>query len=577
MFNRHVRGVAAEDGYCPPDLGVAAITLTLDQNAAIADLNRQILLLGAAGSGKTATLIQAIVKLVSAGVEPSDILVVTFTNKAAQDIKERLKKLPGVPEAELWIGTCHNLAYKILQRDAARIDRSPDFTIQDARVIIKQAGLAQGRYRDRAVLQFIESLKARGLGPDEYQPDNEWESLCLMRYRAYDQYCREHEVLDFDDLIRLAARLLDEHADLRKQYQHRFRYVFLDELQDLNPAQYHLVTRLIREPFFFTGDPDQAIYGWRGAERELVYRVNRDFPGTTVISLSRSFRLPRTILETAGRLLKRDTPIIPGSEPGEVHVYAAASETDEGKYVAGEIKRLRTEGIRFQEIAILFRTNALARIYVEALSRAGIPFSSVGGTGWRERSSWKPVFEYLARLEHPGPDAIAEVQNVLKEFCPPAEAARLFSKHSAPANRPAIREIIADLTAVIKIPAEDLKPLQTWIQGSPELTVSRLLNEMKLMQELDIIDWQQDKVRLLTMHSAKGLEYSAVFVTDLTEEIVPLAKSTLSARDLEEERRLCYVAITRAKKKLFLVYPKLRQGRAETPSRFLRDMFRRDA
>lgn len=576
-FNRHNRGVAAEDGYRPPDFGVVDIALTPDQTAAIADLNRQILLLGAAGSGKTATLIQAMVKLVLAGVEPSDLLAVTFTNKAALDIKERLNKMPGMPEAELWIGTCHNLAYKILQRDAARLDLSPDFTILDGRSIIKQMGLATGQYRDRAVLQFIEGLKARGLGPDDYQPDNEWESSCLARYHAYDQYCREHEVLDFDDLIRLAARLLDEHADLRKQYQHRFRYVFLDELQDLNPAQYHLVTRLIREPFFFTGDPDQAIYGWRGAERELVYRVSRDFPGTTVISLNRSFRLPRTILEAAGRLLKRDTPIIPGSETGEVQVYAAASEADEGKYVAGEIKCLRAEGYHFQEIAVLFRTNALARIYVEAFSRAGIPFSSVGSTAGRERSSLKPVFEYLAWLEHPGSDAEAQVQSVLKDVCPSDEAVRLFRKHRAPDNKPAIREIITDLVAVIKIPAEDLKSLQSWIQGSPGLTIARLLNEMKLMQELDIIDWQQDKVRLLTMHSAKGLEYPAVFVTDLTEEIVPLAKSTLSARDLEEERRLCYVAITRAKKKLFLVYPKIRQGRTETPSRFLRDMFRRDA
>jgi len=576
-LTRYGRGVAAAAGFMPPDQENTGFDLSPDQAQAIADLDRQILLLGQAGCGKTTTLIQGIIKLIGSGVRPDEILAVTFTNKAARDIKERLKKLRSVPEAELWLGTCHNLALKILRRDAERIDQPADFTILDPKTIMSRSGLGTGRHRDRAVLQFIEGLKAKGQGPADYLPDNDWEASCLDVYRRYEEYCQEHEVMDYDDLIRFAVRLLEEHADRRKYYQDRFRHIFLDELQDFNPAQYRLVTLLVRDSCFFTGDPDQAIYGWRGAERELVYRVVRDFPDTTTITLNRSFRVPQAMFEAAGRLLKRTTPVIPNPDPGDVYVYAASSEADEGKYVAAEIGNLRTEGYRFQDIAVLFRINALSRIYEEGLTRAGIPYALISGAGWRDRANLKPIFDYLDLLAEAGPDNGPQEVAVLKGGPDPKAVEAMYQRHAAAAGQRAVRDLIEDIAALVPFPDEDLKALRSWIGGLTDLTIRQFLNELKLMEELDVVNWHQDEVKLLTMHGAKGLEFPAVFVTDLTEDIIPLAKSALSARDLEEERRLCYVAITRAQRKLFLVYPKSRRGRSEVPSRFLLDMFRRDA
>ena len=525
ILSRHGRGVAAGAGFMPPDPEAAAIALSPDQTAAIADLNRRILLLGQAGCGKTTTLIQGIVTLIGSGIMPDEILAVTFANKAARDIKERLKKLRSIPDAELWLGTCHNLALRILRRDAERIDRSCDFIILEPKTIMSLSGITTGRHRDRAVGQFIEGLKAKGLGPADYLPDNDWEASCLDHYRRYDEYCHQHEVMDYDDLIRFAVQLLEEQGDRRKYYQNRFRYIFLDELQDFNPAQYRLVTLLVREPFFFTGDPDQAIYGWRGAERELVYRVTRDFPDTTTITLNRSFRVPQAMFEAAGRLLKRTTPVIPNPEPGDVYVYAASSEVDEGKYVAAEIGNLRTEGYRFQDVAVLFRINALSRIYEEGLTRAGIPYALISGTGWRERTSLKPIFDYLDLLAEAGSNGRSRAAAVLKIRHDPEAVETMYLRHAAEAGRLPVRNLIEEIVALVSFSDEDLRPLRSWLGSLPDLTIRQFQSELKLMEELDVVNWNQDAVKLLSMHGAKGLEFPAVFVTDLTEDIMPLAKS----------------------------------------------------
>ena len=356
-------------------------------------------------------------------------------------------------------------------------------------------------------------------------------------------------------------------------------------MQDINPAQYRLVTLLVRENFLFTGDADQAIYGWRGAERELIYKVARDFPDAKTYVLSRSFRLPQAILEAANNLMRRPTQIITNAAAGDVYVYAAKSEEDEVKYVVQEIQNLREEGFAYRGIALLLRLNSLSRNYENGLAKSQIPYSLVSGLSFLERAEMKPVFDYLellagqpAAAETDDPEFQVRAAALFKLQGKPATQAReIFERHRR--NRADLKahDAIADATRFGLFREPDVRPLLAFAKGLESLNINQFLNELRLVQELDLVNWGKDAVKLLTIHGAKGLEFGAVFVADMIEDIMPLAKSVASPRDLEEERRLCYVAVTRAQKRLYLVYPKYRFGRAQTPSRFLLEMFRKGA
>jgi len=583
ILDRPTRGIRVDPGNVRPPKEFTKVELTAEQNEVLANLTGPVLLLGSAGCGKTTTLVHAVMRLVEKGTPLENILITTFTNKAANDIKIRLRGLFHFPENELWLGTSHSLALRILRRDAERLDLADDFTVLDPKRIFEAAGLQAGRYRSRAVIQFIESLKAKGILPEAYYPDSDWEKFCLKIYRQYREYTGQKGILDYDDLIMDAVRLLEENPDIRKFYQNRFAHVFLDELQDINPAQYRLITLLVRENFFFTGDADQAIYGWRGAERELIYKVAQDFSATKTYALSRSFRLPQAILEAADNLMRRRSQVVTTAAPGEVYVYAAKSEEDELKYVVQEIQNLRSDGFAFREMAILLRLNSLSRNYEDGLAKAQIPYSLISGLSFFERAEMKPIFDYLELLA--GQSAASDSP----EF--PARAAALFklqSKNSGAGaeiferhrrNRADLKahDAIADVIRFGAFPEADVRQLLAFAQGLATLNIPQFLNELRLVQELDLVNWGKDAVKLLTIHGAKGLEFAAVFVVDMTEDVMPLAKSLASPRDLEEERRLCYVALTRAQKRLYLLYPKYRFGRPQTPSRFLLEMFRKSA
>lgn len=583
ILERPAQGIRIDPGSVLPQKEITKMELTAEQSEVLVGLDGPILLLGSAGCGKTTTLAHAVMRLVENGTPLGNILITTFTNKAANDIKARLRGLFHFPEYELWLGTSHGIALRILRRDAERLDLPEDFTVMEPKRIFETAGLQAGRYRSRAVIQFIAGLKAKGLPPDEFYPDSDWEKFCLKIYRQYQEFTRTGSILDYDDLILGAIRLLEENPDIRKFYQNRFAHVFLDELQDINPAQYRMVTLLVRENFLFTGDADQAIYGWRGAERELIYQVSRDFPETRTYVLNRSFRLPQAILEAANNLMRRPTQTLTKASAGEVYVYAAKSEEDEVKYAVQEIQNLREEGFAYRDIALLTRLNSLSRNYENGLAKAQIPYSLISGLGFLERTEMKPVFDYLEMLS--GLPAAAGSEN--PEF--PVRAAALFKlqgKPAAPAQdifeshcrrRADLKahDVIADVTRLGVFQEEDVRQLLAYARGSQSLNISQFLNELRLVQELDLVNWGKDAVKLLTIHGAKGLEFGAVFVTDMTEDVMPLAKSVASPRDLEEERRLCYVAVTRAQRRLYLLYPKYRFGRAQTPSRFLLEMFRK--
>jgi DNA helicase-2/ATP-dependent DNA helicase PcrA len=581
IMDRSSRGIRVDNLSIRPEKEIARYELTPEQNEVLASLEGQVLLLGSAGCGKTTTLAHAVMRLIEKGKPLESFLITTFTNKAANDIKVRLRGLFNFPEHELWLGTSHGLALRILRRDAERLDLPDDFTVQDPIRIFEAAGLQSGRHRTRAVIQFIEGLKAKNILPDEYYPDNDWEKFCLGIYRQYLDYTRHKGILDYDDLLMNAVRLLEDHADLRKFYQNRFEYIFLDELQDINPVQYRLITRLVREKFFLTGDGDQAIYGWRGADRELIYKVARDFPETRTFVLNRSFRLPQSMLNAADNLMGRPSHALTKAAAGEVYVYAAKSEEDEHKYVVQEIQNLRTEGFAYREMAVLFRLNSLSRNYENALAKARIPYSLVSGSSLFERTELKPILDYLELLagqaESENPDFPVRASSLFKiPAKDQARAKEIFERHRRAGREIKAHEAIADAIQFGRFPEADSAQLLAFAQNLASGTISQFLNELRLVQELDLVNWGKDAVKLLTIHAAKGLEFPAVFVVDMTEDVIPLAKAAASARDLEEERRLCYVAVTRAQKRLFLLYPKYRFGRPQTPSRFLLDMFRKE-
>jgi len=557
------------------------VRLSSVQKEVLRALNKPVLLLGQAGCGKTTTLISAVNALIKRGISVSNILVCTFTNKAAHDIKQRLEKSVGFSPYDLWLGTFHTLGFRILRRDAERLDISTDFIIAEPKKVLQEMQIKVGKYRVNAIARFIENLKAKGITPERFSPQNAWEKSCRDVYQKYHDYSREKNIIDFDDLILLSVRLLEDHEDIRRYYQDLFDYVFVDELQDISPAQYRLISLIYKKRIFFTGDEDQAIYSWRGANRDLIYRVPKDYGNVQMFNLSKSFRLAQGIIDIANSLMQREATIIPSSHTGEAFLYAARSEQDEADYIVKEIRSLRKEHVNHQDIAILYRMNYLACGYKEALVKARIPHEVIGGSSFYERADVKPLIEYLELLERSslskdGLDGLLckaqSIFSVPKKIQPRAE--KVFKHHLTNLGMIGVDKLIEDILDVTGIRGASIEELSSLARNHKNHDLAGFLNEIRLIQELDLVDWCKDAVKLMTIHSAKGLEFPVVFVVDLVEDTFPLTKKMSSQKEIAEERRLCYVALTRAQKRLYLLYPKWRHGRYQHASRFLVDMFK---
>jgi len=577
--------VKAEAGFALPQKETKKPLLTATQSDAVEHTDGQTLVLGQSGCGKTTTLTYAIARLIEKGIPVSKILVCTFTNKAAQDIKERLLKLTRFPEYDLWIGTFHTLGLRILRRDAERLDMSEDFTIEEPRKILTEMQIKPGKYRLNAILRFIEMLKARAITPDAFAPQNKWQAFCHDIYTEYQCYLKNRNMMDYDDLILNAVILLESHEDIRKTYHLLFDYLFVDELQDINPAQYRLIKLLCKDNVFLTGDQDQAIYGWRGAERELIYQAQRDFGNIKTFSLSKSFRLPQEILEVANNLMLRQTTALPADESGDIMVYAAKSENDEAHYIIKEIKSLHKQDYHYRDMVVLYRMNYLSHVYEDALIKARIPHTLISGTSLFNRSDIRPLLNYLELLEHckaqsdtesaTADDFVTQSISLFKTKQRSVNrTAKLFKHHFGNAKLLSPSAVIEDIINGLSLKGENIEELLSLARGSAHGDITRFLNDIKLIQELDLADWGKDTVKLMTVHSAKGLEFPVVFITDLIEDVFPLTKKMASQEEIEEERRLCYVALTRAQQKVYLLYPKWHRGRGQKPSRFLVDMFK---
>ncbi len=564
-----------------------ALDLTPAQREILESVPGKVLLLGQAGCGKTTTLTHAVLRLLDNGVPDSNILISTFTNKAAHDIKNRLTQHLGTVSHELWLGTLHNLALRILRRDAARLDLNDEFTIVHPADVVSEMKTKPGKHQVRAMLGYIGKLKARNILPERFAPKTKWEKACHLFYRQYQDRLSAGSMVDFDDLIILAVRLLQDHEDVRSFYQDRFIHVFVDELQDINPAQYSLITLLTGSSVFMTGDEDQSIYGWRGADRTILYHVDDDFPGIKTFTLTKSFRLPQAILEIANHLMLRSSTAVPTYETGDVLVYAAKTENDEANYILNEIKRLTKKQFSYGDIAVLYRVNYISRIYEEAFVKARIPHTLIGGSSFYDRSDIKPLIEYLELIERRAAEPTSSKEDT-GTLLPLAltlfkigkqkkdRAAAIITYHLEHRTMLAPARVLGDIVDVVGLRGENIDELIALARGFSHLGLSDFLNEVRLVQELDLSEWGKNTVKLLTVHSAKGLEFPVVFLVDLIEDVFPLTKKMASGEDIDEERRLCYVALTRAQKKLYLLYPKRRYGRFQQPSRFLLDMFKKD-
>ena len=641
------------------------MTLALNppQDAAVRHPGGPLLVLAGAGSGKTRVLTARIAHLIrDRGVEPQRIFAVTFTNKAAGEMRARVAALLGADPRGLWIGTFHALSARLLRREAAQLGFGSNFTIYDAddsesfiKRLLEQRGLSPKANPPRAIHALISGAKNRMIEPEEFAvtADGPLVRAAAEVYAALGPALKQANAMDFDDLLLHPLQLFREHPDRLAYWQHRFDHVLADEFQDTNSAQYRLV-KLLAAPhrnLCVVGDDDQAIYGWRGADVRHMLAFQQDFPGTTLIKLEQNYRSTQVILDAANgviagnaqRLGKTLFTAKRGGEP--VTLLTAADERDEAEWLAEELARRTAETeVPHEGMAILYRTNAQSRALEEAFRRRGIPYRLVGAVSFYERREVKDLLAYLRLVANPADDeAFLRIVNVPRRGIGEASLAQLIRTAArwgkpllaavamaerVPDLRPNVREALAGvarlveelrarfgesdpatvLEAVIDVVgyeqylaeegAEGIERLDNvrelvagaaeWAEeaatdgdeageggrGEGTTLLQRYLTQVALVTPADDRgSGVPNGVTLMTVHMAKGLEWPVVALAGLEDGLFPLGRTAGEPGGLEEERRLCYVGLTRAREKLYLSWARTRyrNGRLELaePSRFL--------
>ncbi len=621
------------------------------QTQAVAQTDGPVLIFAGAGSGKTRVLTHRIALLLGERkVAPDRILAVTFTNKAAGEMKTRLERMVGAAARDLWVGTFHSMCVRMLRRDGSKAGISPSFAIideADQRQLIKDI-LDDLDYDERqlapgACLHEISKAKNNLIWPDKYHESQTsflGERMANV-YTEYERRLRESNSLDFDDLIVRTIDLLERDASVREKYQNKFEYILVDEYQDVNVAQYRLIAILGTKHKNVTvvGDDDQSIYSWRGSDYRMILRFEQDFPGAKVFKLEENYRSTQRILDAANALVSNNKDRAPKklftrrAEGEGITLYAAATERDEARYVTEKIKQMVRDGAAYKDFLILYRTNAQSRVFEEALIADGIPYRVVGGVGFYARSEIKDVIAYLRYIVNPA-DALAfkRIVNVprrgigqqtlaalvqaasarglsvgeaifdsellreavpkkLKELERFAELIRSFRNRaddmgvadllvSVMEDSGYVRELQAEETHDARARIENLQELigvaREYEGGDPEASLSGFLTNVALISDLDSLDPDSSYVTLMTLHGAKGLEFSHVFLSGLEEGVFPHSRALTDMVELEEERRLAYVGVTRAMDRLFLSYAQRRALYGNTyaypKSRFIEEM-----
>ncbi len=621
------------------------------QYEAVVNTEGPCLVIAGAGSGKTKVLTHKIAYLIGEKqVKPWNILAITFTNKAANEMKERIGNLVGNVSADIWMGTFHSICVRILRRFIDRIGFDSSFIIFDTsdqrtlvKACIKSIGLDDKMFTDRSVLSEISNAKNEMLEPDQYtvraNGDFRKEKIALV-YEMYQKRLKENNAIDFDDIINYTIKILMENPDILEYYSDKFHYVLVDEYQDTNKAQFTLVTMLASKNGNITvvGDNDQGIYSFRGADISNILNFERDFPGTKIIKLEQNYRCTGNILKAANAVIKNNEvtykkELWTENEVGNLPaVYSAKNEYDEGTYIAQQIEHLRREEYyKYSDFAILYRMNTQSRAIEEILRRESIPYKIIGGLKFYERKEIKDIISYLRLIQNPsdnlslkriinepkrgiGKTSLDKIEELsinsgvpMYEIIKNAEQYglnRVFLNSREFVN--AIEELrakkddikISDLiketlkksgyTQALEnentIEAENrIENLDEFLtvaiefeDESADNKLSDFLEGITLSSDIDNMEEAEETVTLMTLHSAKGLEFPVVFLVGMEEGIFPGYKSIGEPKELEEERRLCYVGITRAKEHLFLTCSKQRTIFGSTScnqvSRFLREI-----
>jgi len=620
-----------------------------------------LLVLAGAGSGKTRVLTTRIAHLIrEGGVPPERVFAVTFTNKAAEEMRSRVAALLGADPRGLWIGTFHALGARLLRREAARLGFGPNFTIYDqddsesfTKRLLEQLGLSPKANPPRAIHSVISGAKNRMVSPEEFAADAEGPlgRAAADVYRLLGPALKQANAMDFDDLLLYPLTLFADFPDRLAYWQRRFQHVLVDEFQDTNAAQYRLVQLLAREHrnLCAVGDDDQAIYGWRGADVRHMLAFQRDFSGTTVIKLEQNYRSTQVILDAANGVIAENLERLgktlfttrQGGDP--VTLLTAADERDEAQWFAAELARVAAEtDVPYEGMAVLYRTNAQSRPLEEAFRHRGIPYRLVGALSFYERREVKDLLAYLRLMANPADDeAFLRIVNVPRRGLGDASLdvlVRTATRWQMPLLRAAgVAERVADLrpnlreafqgvaallerlrlecaaadpaTALERVIAETgyeryladegaegvdrMENVQELVAGAAEWAeaaveegvladeegdqrtlLERYLTEAALVSPTDEADARGVAgVTLMTVHMAKGLEWPLVVLAGLEDGLFPLGRSTAVPGGVEEERRLCYVGLTRAREKLYLSWARTRyrNGRLELsePSRFL--------
>nr|WP_211089417.1 DNA helicase PcrA [Secundilactobacillus angelensis] len=628
-----------------------------EQREAVEHTEGPLLIMAGAGSGKTRVLTHRIAYLIEKGIMPWHVLAITFTNKAAKEMRERIVNLLGPEGNDVWASTFHALCVRILRRHADKIGYNRAFTIADTgdqRTLMKRVladmNVDTKQFDPRAILGKISNAKNELKTPKQLAQEagNPMDEVTARAYDAYQNGLQRNQAMDFDDLIMLTIELFKQHKDVLAEYQKKFQYIHVDEYQDTNDAQYTLVNLLAKEHhnLCVVGDSDQSIYGWRGANIENIMNFEKDYPDAHVVMLEQNYRSTKTILDAANQVIKnngyrKDKNLWTENNQGEkIHYYRGQSENDEARYVVSQIQDLMHEQhYQYGDFAILYRTNAQSRVMEETLVKANVPYTIVGGHKFYDRKEIKDMLAYLTLVAN-GADTISleRVINEPKRGIGTGSLNKLrtfaqdngWSELEAAMNVDVANDISSRARGAIGGFATTIQKLQAVAADSTvtELTEQILdttgykaalqasrslesetrleniqeflsvtqkfdesydaedsdsgdrivdfLADLALVSDQDDVEEEPAQVTLMTLHAAKGLEFPVVFLIGMEEGIFPLSRAMEDHDQLEEERRLAYVGITRAKQRLFITnaFSRMLYGRPQRnpQSRFIEEV-----
>jgi DNA helicase-2/ATP-dependent DNA helicase PcrA len=604
--------------------------LNQQQREAVLHTEGQLLILAGAGSGKTKVLTHRVAYLIKEkGVYPGNILAITFTNKAAREMKERIQKLLGDISENIWVSTFHSTCVRILRRDIEKIGFNRDFVIFDSadqqtviKDCIKELNLNEKNFPPRTVLDIIGRAKDDLIEAQDYRKMYAYDyrmGKIASIYELYQKKLKQNNALDFDDIILFTIKLFLNNPTVLEYYQKKFRYILVDEYQDTNTAQYRLVSLLAQghRNLCVVGDDDQSIFGWRGANIGNILNFEKECKDCKVIKLEQNYRSTQTILDAANSVIKnnagrkRKSLWTDNRKGSKVVCYEGRNEHEEALFVASEIKRLvSSEDRRYNDFAILYRINAQSRVLEDIFMKEGIPYKIFGGLRFYDRKEIKDILAYLRVIQNPADDVALKriinvpkrgIGNVTVETAAKIASQRgcsIFSIISSLEDIPQlqkassrlgsfvdmisgfkalkddidasdmIREVIEKSGILKELEEEKSIEAETRIENIRELISAAMefesqneekglgafLEHVSLVSDIDSLDEEKDNIVMMTLHSAKGLEFPVIFIVGLEEGVFPGYRSMLDEAEIEEERRLCYVGITRAKEKLYLTH-----------------------